>query len=181
MQIVTPSPQRIAPACRHFGACGGCNYQHATYPAQIAFKQAILRETLTRAGVNPPEEISVLAAETESQAWSYRNRIRLAFSADGNPGYRGRRSHAVVPIAECPIAAPLLVSSAAIFADIARQFSSALRPTELSLFTNADESAMLATIFTSSATPTQFDEFASAFAEKIPALKGVDLVSEGRQ
>ena len=28
------------------------------------------------------------------------------------PGYRGRRSHAVVPIAECPIAAPLLVRAA---------------------------------------------------------------------
>ena len=104
--IVTPSPQRTMPACRHFGACGGCHYQHASYPAQIAFKQAILRETLTRAGVNPPEEITVLAAETEAHSWAYRNRIRLAFSADGNPGYRGRRSHAVVPIAECPIAAP---------------------------------------------------------------------------
>jgi 23S rRNA (uracil1939-C5)-methyltransferase len=178
--IVTPSPQRTAPVCRHFGACGGCHYQHATYPVQIAFKQAILRETLTRAGVNPPEQITVLAAETEAQSWAYRNRIRLAFSADGTPGYRGRRSHAVIPIAECPIAAPLLVSSAAIFADVARRFSPSLRPTELSLFTNAGETAMLATIFTSSATPTQFDEFASAIAEKIPALKGVDLVSEGR-
>ena len=178
--IVTPSPQRTTPACRHFGACGGCHYQHATYPAQIAFKQAILRETLTRAGVIPPEEISVLAAETEAQTWAYRNRVRLAFSADGNPGFRGRRSHAVVPIAECPIAAPLLVSSAAIFADMARRFSPSLRPTELSLFTNADESAMLATIFTSSANPKQFDEFASAVSEEIPALKGVDLVSEGR-
>jgi 23S rRNA (uracil1939-C5)-methyltransferase len=178
--IVTPSPQRTMPACRHFGACGGCHYQHASYPAQIAFKQAILRETLTRAGVNPPEQITVLAAETEAHSWAYRNRLRLAFSADGTPGYRGRRSHAVVPIAECPIAAPALVSSPAIFADIARRHSPSLRPTELSLFTNADETSMLATVFTSGAAPEQFDEFASAVAEEISALKGVDLVSEGR-
>jgi 23S rRNA (uracil1939-C5)-methyltransferase len=179
-KILTAAPERTTPVCPHFGACGGCHYQHATYPAQIAFKQAILRETLTRAGVNPPEEIKVLAAEAEAQSWAYRNRIRLAFTADGNPGYRGRRSHAVIPIAECPIAAPLLVSSAAIFADVARRFSPSLRPTELSLFTNADETAMLATVFTSSAEPSQFDGFARAVAEKIPALRGVDLVSEGR-
>ncbi len=128
--------------------------------------------------MNPPEELSVLAAENESQSWAYRNRIRLAFSTDGTPGYRGRRSHAVVPIAECPIAAPLLVSSATIFADVARRFSPSLRPTELSLFTNADETALLATVFTSSAVPTQFDEFAHAVSEKIPELKGMDLVSE---
>ena len=120
----------------------------------------------------------MLAAETQAQSWAYRNRIRLAFTADGNPGYRGRRSHAVVPIAECPITAPLLVSAAAIFADTARRFSHSLRPTELSLFTNADETAMLATVFTSSAEPSQFDQFASAVAEQIPALKGMDLVSE---
>jgi 23S rRNA (uracil1939-C5)-methyltransferase len=177
-QIITAAPERVMAACPHFGACGGCHYQHATYAAQLQFKQAILCETLTRAGVTIPEEISVLAAANESQSWAYRNRIRLAFGADGEPGYRGRRSHAIVPIAECPIAAPLLVSSAAIFAEAARKFSPTLRVTELSLFTNADESAMLATVITASTAPDQFEEFAGAVAEKIPALKGVDLVSQ---
>ena len=45
------SPERIAPACPHFGACGGCHYQHANYDTQLAFKQTILRETLERGGV----------------------------------------------------------------------------------------------------------------------------------
>ena len=26
-QVVAPSPERIAAACRHFGVCGGCHYQ----------------------------------------------------------------------------------------------------------------------------------------------------------
>ena len=40
-EIVTAAPERIAPACRHFGACGGCHYQHTGYEAQLAFQQAI--------------------------------------------------------------------------------------------------------------------------------------------
>ena len=63
MEIVAPAPERVAPACRHFGACGGCDYQHASYEAQLRFKQAILRETLERGGVRAPEEIAVLSAE----------------------------------------------------------------------------------------------------------------------
>ena len=111
-EIVRAAPERIAPACPHFGACGGCHYQHTDYATQLAFKQAILRETLERGGVAVPAEIAVLAGEP----WRYRNRIRLAFDAAGNPGYRGRRSHAVVPMRECPIAAPLLVEAAQAFA-----------------------------------------------------------------
>ena len=38
-EIVAAAPERIAPECRHFGACGGCHYQHAGYKAQLAFKQ----------------------------------------------------------------------------------------------------------------------------------------------
>ena len=108
-RLLPAAPERVAPACPHFGACGGCQYQHADYAAQLAFKQAILRETLERGGVRAPAEIAVLAAEP----WAYRNRIRLAFDAEGNVGYRGRRSHAVIPIAECPIAAPVLLQGSA--------------------------------------------------------------------
>ncbi len=98
-EIFTAAPERIAPGCLHFGTCGGCHYQHAGYETQIAFKRAVLRETIERGGVRAPEEIAVLAT-TEPQSWNYRNRIRLAFDAEGNPGYRGRRSHSVVPIVE---------------------------------------------------------------------------------
>ena len=76
-EIVIPSPQRIAPRCPHFGICGGCSYQHTSYEMQLAFKQAILRETFDRAGVAIPGEIAVLAADP----WAYRNRVRVAFDA----------------------------------------------------------------------------------------------------
>jgi len=181
-EILTPSPERVAPACPHFGACGGCHYQHANYPSQLAFKQTILRETLERGGVTASAEIGVLAGEP----WHYRNRIRLAFDAAGNPGYRGRRSNAVIAISECPIAAPLLLNAAKAVAEMARQFAPTIRPTELALFCDADETSLLASIFVSqgrSANPgkikAQFAEFAQAISTQIPALKGAELVAEG--
>src|SRR5215813_9302433 len=43
--IVTPSAERVAPTCLHFGVCGGCDYQHIPYEAQLRYKSEILRET----------------------------------------------------------------------------------------------------------------------------------------
>jgi 23S rRNA (uracil1939-C5)-methyltransferase len=182
-EIVAASPERIAPACPHFGACGGCHYQHACYETQLAFKQAILRETLERGGVAAPVEIGILAGEP----WRYRNRIRLAFDEAGNPGYRGCRSHAVIPINECPIAAPLLLDAVKAIAEAARQLAPALRPTGIALFCDADETALLASIFVARAAQpgpakigADFEEFAKALGARIPALRGAELVAEGR-
>jgi 23S rRNA (uracil1939-C5)-methyltransferase len=174
-QIVTIAPERVAPRCSHFGVCGGCHYQHANYQTQLNFKQAILRETLQRGGVQPPDEIAALSANP----WAYRNRIRLAFDAHGKPGYRGLRSHSVIPIRECPIAAPLLIEAARVFADVVRQSAPALRPTELSLFCNADETALLASVFTASPRNVRFEELAKAVHDRIPALQGAEFVAEG--
>lgn len=175
-EIISASPERVAPECRHFGPCGGCAYQHANYAAQLAYKQAILRETLEHGGVRTPDEMNVLSAEP----WRYRNRIRLAFDAHGNPGYRGRGSHSVIPISECPISAPLLVKAALACADVARQFAPALLLTGLALFCDPAETALLATLFTANPTHQRFEEFARAFAERIPALAGAELALESR-
>ena len=174
-EIVRAAPERVAPACPHFGVCGGCHYQHTDYKSQLAIKQAILRETLERGGVAVPAEIAVLSGEP----WRYRNRIRLAFDAAGNLGYRGRRSHAVVPMRECPIAAPLLVEAAQAFSQVARGFAPLLRPTEIALFCNPAETALLATVFTSSPSKLRFDEVAQALQERFPLLTGAELVVEG--
>src|SRR5512146_699753 len=123
-EVVTPAAKRIAPRCPYFGACGGCQYQHTDYATPLELKQSILRETLERGGVRAPESFIVLAG-TESEAWGYRNRIRLAFDAQGYPGYRGCRSNTVVAVAECPIAAPLLVRTAIASAEVARQVAPA--------------------------------------------------------
>jgi 23S rRNA (uracil1939-C5)-methyltransferase len=175
-EVLIPAPERIVAACPHFGACGGCHYQHTDYASQLGFKQTVLRETLERGGVALPVEISVLSGEP----WAYRNRIRLAFDAAGNLGYRGRRSHGVVPVRECPIAAPLLVEAAQAIAQVARGFAKVLRPAEVALFCDPSETALLASIFTASPAKLRFDELAQALHEQVSALTGAELVIEGR-
>jgi 23S rRNA (uracil1939-C5)-methyltransferase len=178
-EIIRAAPERIVAACPHYGVCGGCQYQHTDYATQLVLKQAVLRETLKRGGVDVAGEIAVLAVEFQSQSWHYRNRIRLAFDAAGRPGYRGRRSHSVVQMRECPIAAPLLVKAARAFAQVARQFAPELRPTEIALFCDADETALLATVSTAGPVKLRFDELAQTLQQRIPALIGAELVIEG--
>ncbi len=173
-EIVTVAAERVPAPCPHFGPCGGCHYQHADYTAQLRFKQAILRETLDRAGVSAQGNIDMLSAAP----WQYRNRIRLAFDEAGNPGYRGRRSHAVVPIQTCPIAAPILVSAALAVAGFFRRLAPQDRPAELALFCDADEKLLIASIFTSGAARDALTGSLSALLEQVPALHGIEVVEQ---
>jgi 23S rRNA (uracil1939-C5)-methyltransferase len=174
-EIVVAAANRIAPRCRHFGVCGGCQYQHTDYETQLAFKQAILRETLERGGVTAPESIDVLAGNP----WQYRNRIRLAVDGAGMVGYRARRSHALVPISECPIAAPLLVEAALKLSEILRGRKAGLQPTEISLFCNADEKELLASVLVRDPAARGFDRVFEEWKQSVPVLTGGELIHEG--
>ncbi|WP_109486158.1 23S rRNA (uracil(1939)-C(5))-methyltransferase RlmD [Occallatibacter savannae] len=171
-EILTPSPTRVQPRCPHFGMCGGCSYQHADYETQLALKQQILRETFQRAGVEAPAHIEVLAA----QPWAYRNRIRLAFDPSGRVGYRARRSHDITPIQECPIASPLLVKAALSASELIREHTSAFKPSELSLFMNADATALLAGLYVRTSAMEGFNSLAAAWSDRIPELAGIECV-----
>lgn len=174
--IVSAAPNRVQPQCAHFGACGGCQYQHADHASQLEFKQAILRETLRRSGVAAPERIDALAGDP----WRYRNRIRLAVDAAGRVGYRARRSHAIVPIGECPIAAPLLVAAALKAGEVLRSMKPGLRPTEISLFSNADQTGLQVGLFVQYGARQTIDEFAEALKQRVPELVGAQLVALDR-
>jgi len=171
-EIVTPAPERIAPRCKHFGACGGCDYQHADYALQLEFKEKILRETFTRAGIEAPEQIEVLSAEP----WGYRNRIRLALNAEGKLGYRGRGSHEVVPIEECPIAAPILVKAALAAQEALPVAARGWRPLEIAFFTKEDESALLMSVIAHSGTEETLAAFAEELQKSVPQIAGAELL-----
>lgn len=174
LELVTTSPERAAPACPHFGTCGGCHYQHAAYDSQLWMKQQILRETLERGGVKAPDEIAVLAGEP----WQYRNRIRVAFDAEGNAGYRSRRSHRIVPIRECPIAAPVLIETALAAAEHYKRFAARSRPVELSLFCDARGESVLASVFVNAAASAHLTSDLDALMAECRNVKGAELMEQ---
>jgi len=101
--VIEPSPHRVAPACPHFGQCGGCQLQHASYAYQLELKRQVVEEAWTRAGLRLPPETPVLGM---SDPWRYRIRgeFEAVPTADGwRFGFHRLRSHSVLPIDTCPI------------------------------------------------------------------------------
>ena len=150
LQVLTASEDRIQPKCLHFGQCGGCQYQHAAYSAQLQIKNAILQETLERAGLTTLPEIQTYAGEP----WAYRNRTRLRvaeWDATLRAGYNRRGSNEFLPIHECPILAPLLWRATEAFLRVAAEDSIAAglvrNALEVEFFTTADEKKLQMTVF----------------------------------
>jgi 23S rRNA (uracil1939-C5)-methyltransferase len=108
VRVLEPSPDRVEPACRHFGDCGGCSWQFLSYPAQIEAKRSILEDSLRRLARLeswPRIEIAVPASP-----WGGRNRARFQ-----PPALRGRSwgffaagTRRTVELSECPVLAPEL-------------------------------------------------------------------------
>ncbi len=85
LEVLEPSPQRIAPRCRHFGVCGGCHYQHMPYDLQLRAKAEILRDQFQRIGhiAEPPVHPAIGCPAP----YNYRNHVQFHLAPDGRLGY----------------------------------------------------------------------------------------------
>ncbi|MGA2434885.1 MAG: class I SAM-dependent RNA methyltransferase [Bryobacteraceae bacterium] len=133
--FIERSAERIEPGCPYFYRCGGCQYQHASYAAQLAAKSGILADVLRRVGkIEPPCEIRTISGEP----WGYRNRAQFHIE-NGAIGYFGYGSHALAAVERCPISSPrvneALAALRAMLDD--RRFPDFLRSVEV--FTNETE------------------------------------------
>ena len=78
LELVTPSPMRLAPFCSHFGDCGGCRWQPIPYDKQLEFKQQQVVDQLTRIGkLDLPVIAPIMASENTVR---YRNKLEFTFS-----------------------------------------------------------------------------------------------------
>ena len=106
VELLEPSPNRVAPPCKHFGVCGGCQWQHMAYPAQLEQKRLILQDALQRIGhLDAPPVGPVAGMELP---WHYRNHVQFAVDDEGDLGYMAARSHDLVAIEECYLPHPIL-------------------------------------------------------------------------
>jgi 23S rRNA (uracil1939-C5)-methyltransferase len=107
--VITPSADRVAPPCPHFGDCGGCHLQHITYPAQLRHKSAMVRDALARIGRFP--EVEVRETWGMDHPWRYRGRAQYHAHLDESGrveiGFARYRSHEIVGLRQCGIQHPL--------------------------------------------------------------------------
>ena len=107
--LLARSRQRAEPFCPVFGACGGCQLQHYSYPAQLAWKKGVVENALKRIGgfegVVVRDPIGMISPR------NYRNKMSLVVDHASDPpkiGFYKQRSHDVVAIDGCPIVEPQL-------------------------------------------------------------------------
>lgn len=72
------SEHRTEPFCQHYQECGGCQWQHLTYSAQLEHKQLMVENALRRIGkVQTESMLPILPAD---RTVYYRNKLEFAFS-----------------------------------------------------------------------------------------------------
>jgi 23S rRNA (uracil1939-C5)-methyltransferase len=118
---LTDSPDRAAPPCPHFGACGGCTVQHLGEAAYRRWKRGLLAEALRRAGfADTPIDPLVMVAP------AMRRRAALALR-NGTVGFHERGSQRVVDVPDCRVLDPLILTLALHLRGLARDLA-CLRP-----------------------------------------------------
>jgi 23S rRNA (uracil1939-C5)-methyltransferase len=110
VEILQPSPHRVAPRCPHFGPCGGCGWQHIAYPEQLRLKSALVTRLVREAVRQAPAARATIAATPVDAPWGYRQKVHFTFATAGPRGRRalvmghyGRGTRRVIPVHECPV------------------------------------------------------------------------------
>jgi len=109
VEVLEPSPERTEPPCPYFGAgkCGGCQWQHIGYEAQLRLKREILVDQIERIGEVP--DPVVLPPVADDEGWAYRNHAQFHPAAEGGLGFqRAGDVGGVMPIDFCLILHPEL-------------------------------------------------------------------------
>lgn len=114
-RVLTPSPERVTPACRHFTRCGGCTLQHMAAAPYAAFKRDLIIRSLKARG------LAAEVADTWVTPPASRRRAAFAARKSGKAitlGFHGRKSHDLIALEECPVLRPPIVSAVPRLKDI---------------------------------------------------------------
>jgi 23S rRNA (uracil1939-C5)-methyltransferase len=119
LRVLEPSIIRTQPPCPyHFrpgqelrNSCGGCAWQHLSYPFQLDAKRQLVQETLERIGRQ--RDIQVRPTLGMEDPWRYRNKVQQPVGWDGKQlitGFYAPNSHDIVAIQDCLVQPSLSVS-----------------------------------------------------------------------
>jgi 23S rRNA (uracil1939-C5)-methyltransferase len=181
-RVVEASPERVVAPCPHFGRCGGCQYQHIPYDAQIRYKTDILRETLGRIGrVRWDGPIGTHS----SPPFGYRNRTqwKIRTVQDGSEalagiGYFEAGSTRLCAVDECAILSPRLAETFAKLRMLVATGNSLSTIDEIEAFVDdADEKILLN--LSSERLNDSPEAIASALRAALPSVESI-LVQDRR-
>lgn len=137
LAVELPSPDRIAPFCPYYEACGGCAVQHLAPEPYAAWKRGIAEQALAQAHVDA-ELLPLVDAHGAG-----RRRIALhvrRVDDEARAGLMAARSHALVPIDHCPITVPALHRAPAVAEALAEHLGRGAKP--LDVQTTATEAGL---------------------------------------
>jgi 23S rRNA (uracil1939-C5)-methyltransferase len=181
VELVRSGADRVAAPCRHFGVgegdrrCGGCEWLHVRYEAQLAAKVRGLRETLRRIGRIDPDACGLRPILPSPSALRYRARAKFHLDrASGRLAFFRRRSHAPVPLEECHLLAPGLDALRAAVGPALVE--ARLAPREVALEWSEHEGRGSALLLVEPSPAAR--ERAEALLRAVPALAGVVLRGE---
>jgi len=104
IDLVEAAPDRAFPPCEYYREwkCGGCQWQHITYPGQLRRKRALVKDSMRRAGL----DLKVTSTHSLNDPWRYRSTAGISLGKAA--GFRRHGSLAIVPIRDCLISHPLI-------------------------------------------------------------------------
>jgi 23S rRNA (uracil1939-C5)-methyltransferase len=168
VEIIEPSPWRVAPPCPYFGSCGGCQWQHIDYSAQGELKKEILGDLLKRLG--RLREIPSVRVVLSPKPYLYRIRIQLKVKGKAM-GYYQERSHQIVDIDHCPISHPLVNQ---IIQKLRAEFDVFSLMKEIEINVSPDEGRGII-LFHPHSYDQRIEYFTKKFLQSEPILRGIAI------
>ncbi len=114
LEVLGASPERVEPQCPLFQTCGGCQYQHLNYSAQLEWKRRQVKELMERIG---GIHFTVAPPIASPRTYGYRSKITPHYQKPDKRGNQpigflrqGSRS-AIVDVEVCPIATDAINSA----------------------------------------------------------------------
>lgn len=108
LKVLKASKDRVIPKCPVAHQCGGCQLQHLSYTAQLAWKTKKVKDHLCRIGGFQDIEVSDTIGMKEP--WHYRNKAQFPVGGttrEPQIGFYAKRSHRIINTSNCILQHPI--------------------------------------------------------------------------
>jgi 23S rRNA (uracil1939-C5)-methyltransferase len=135
IRVETPSADRIAPFCPHFGICGGCATQHWAEAPYRAWKRDLVVTALAQAGIDAPVD-ALIDAHGEGRRRATLH-ARHGTKDILEVGFSTLRAHTLVPIDACPVLTPSMAGTIPAAWAVAEALSPLRKPLDIQVTATA--------------------------------------------